>query len=100
MKRTIKINKKKIGSLCRKYGIRKLALFGSVLRDDFGPKSDVDVLVEYKPGQTIGFEVFDIERELSRLFGGRPVDLITEKYLNPRLKSRVLAAAEVQYAEG
>lgn len=100
MKRTIKINKKKIAGLCRKYGIRKLALFGSVVREDFGPKSDVDVLVEYKPGQTIGFEFFDIERELSGLFGGHPVDLVTEKYLNPRLRSRVLETAEIQYAEG
>jgi hypothetical protein len=99
MKTTIRIDKEKIGEICRRYHIQKLSLFGSVLRDDFGPDSDVDVLVQYQPGQTVGFEVFDIEKELSGLFG-REVDLVTEKYLNPRLRERVLNSAEVQYAEG
>ena len=99
VKTTIPIDKKKIAEICRRHHIQKLSLFGSVLRDDFGPDSDVDVLVEYQPGRSIGFEVFDIEEELSHLFG-HPVDLVTQKYLNPRLRERVLNSAEIQYAEG
>lgn len=87
-----------LADLCRRHHIRRLALFGSVLRDDFGPASDVDVLVEFEPGQTIGFEIITIEEDLSALFGGRRVDVVIEKYLNPRLRDRVLASAQVQYA--
>jgi hypothetical protein len=96
----IVVSKEQIADFCRRHHIRKLALFGSVLRDDFRPDSDVDVLVEFDPGQTVGFEILDIEEELSRLFGGRKVDIVPEKYLNRRLRARVLATAEVQYAEG
>jgi predicted nucleotidyltransferase len=99
MKTDIRIDPEKIADICRRHHIQKLSLFGSVLRDDFGPDSDVDVLVQYEPGRNIGFEVFDIEKELSGLFG-RGVDLVTEKYLNPRLRERVLKSAEVQYVEG
>jgi predicted nucleotidyltransferase len=99
MKTAIRIDKNKIADICRRHHIQKLSLFGSVLRDDFGAESDVDVLVQYQPGQAIGFEVFDIEKELSALFGHQ-VDLVTEKYLNPRLRDLVLESAEVQYAEG
>ena len=95
----IAVDDKQIADICKRHHIRKLSLFGSVLRDDFGPESDVDVLVEYQAGSVIGFEVFDIERELSGLFG-RPVDLISRKYLNPRLRDRILSEAEVHYAEG
>lgn len=90
----------RIAELCRRHHIRKLALFGSAVRDDFGPDSDVDVLVRFEPGVPVGFRIFDIEEELSRLFGGRRVDIVNEKYLNPRLKDRILAEAVVQYAEG
>ena len=92
------ISKDRIAEFCRRNQIRKLSLFGSVLREDFGPKSDVDVLVEFEPGHTVGFDIVDIEEELSRLFGGRKVDLINAKYLNRHLRDRVLAEAEVQYA--
>ena len=92
------IPKDRIADFCRRYQIRKLSLFGSVLREDFGPDSDVDVLVEFEPGHTVGFEIIDMEEELSELFGGRKVDLINAKYLNWRLRDRVLAEAEVQYA--
>ena len=77
-----------------------LVLFGSVLRDDFGPGSDVDVMVEFEPGQLVGLRFIEIERELSNLLGGRKVDLITPKFLNRRIRDRVLASAEVQYGEG
>jgi predicted nucleotidyltransferase len=76
----ILVPKEQIADFCRRHHIRKLALFGSVLRDDFG--------------------IIDIEEELSGLFGGRRVDIVPEKYLNRRLRARVLATAEVQYAEG
>lgn len=89
-----------IAEFCQRHHIRKLSLFGSVLRNDFRPDSDVDVLVEFEPGRVVGFEIVDIEEELSQLFGGRKVDMVREKYLNPRLRGRVLASAEVQYAEG
>lgn len=84
--------------LCRRHRIRRLAFFGSVLRDDFGPSSDVDVLVEFEPGQTPGLGIADIEGELSALFGGRRVDLVTEKSLHWLIRERVRSSARVQYA--
>jgi len=96
----VPIDRDKLASFCRRHHIRKLAFYGSVLRDDFGPNSDVDVLVDFEPGCTPGFGIVDIEEELSSILGGRRVDLASEKYLNPRLRSRVLASAETQYAEG
>jgi predicted nucleotidyltransferase len=89
-----------IADFCRRHHIRRLSLFGSVLREDFRPDSDVDVLVEFQPGQTPGWEIVDLEEELSGLFGGRRIDLVNPKYLNPRLRDRVLNSAVVQYAEG
>ena len=94
------IQRNEIAQFCRRHRIRRLALFGSVLRDDFAPDSDIDVLVEFEPGQAVGFEILDMEEELSELFGGRKVDMVQQKYLNPRLRGRILASAEVQYAEG
>ena len=96
----IAVDKAKLAEFCRRHHIRKLSLFGSVLRDDFGAHSDVDVLVEFAPGRTPGLAIVDVEEELSSLLGGRRVDVVNPKYLNRRLKSRVLAEAEVQYAEG
>jgi hypothetical protein len=96
----IPIDRDKLADLCRKHHIRKLSFFGSVLRDDFQPGSDIDVLVEFEPGQVIGFRIFRIEEELSQLLGGHKVDMINPKYINRRLKGRILATAQVQYAEG
>jgi uncharacterized protein len=96
----IPVDREQLAALCRRNGIRRLALFGSVLRDDFRPDSDVDVLIDFQPGVSVGFRIFDIEDELSRLFGGHHVDLVREKYLNRRLRDRVLADAETEYAEG
>jgi len=96
----ISFDRERLAGVCRRNGIRKLALFGSVLRDDFGPESDVDVLVEFEPGSVLGLEILDVEEELSRLFGGRKVDMVSAKYLNPRLRDSILGSAEVQYAEG
>jgi len=89
-------SKDEIAAFCRRHRIRKLSLFGSVLREDFRPDSDVDVLVEFQTGHSIGWKIVDLEEELSRLFGGHKVDIVEEKYLNRWLRGRVLASAEVQ----
>ena len=94
----IRLDQARIAEFCRKRHIRRLALFGSVLRDDFGPESDVDVLVEFEPGHVPGLEFFAIEIELSELLG-RKVDLNTPGFLSPRFRGQVLAEAEVQYAQ-
>ena len=96
----VAIDQEQIAAFCRRHQIRRLALFGSVLRDDFRPDSDVDVLVEFEEGQTPGWAIVDLADELSRLFGGRMVDLVIKKELNRWIRARVLAEAEVQYAEG
>src|SRR5439155_19250352 len=93
------IDRVALASLCRRRHIRRLSLFGSVLRPDFRPDSDVDVLVEFEPGQVPGFlALHEIEAELSKLLSGRKVDLVTQRALNRRLRDRVLASAEVEYA--
>lgn len=88
-----------LAELCRRHRIRRLSLFGSVLRDDFGPDSDVDVLVEFDPNHVVGFRIFRVEEELSRLFGGRRVDLVDPLYLNRHVKSRILSSARVQFED-
>lgn len=86
-----------IAQLCRRHHIRWLAVFGSILRDDVGPESDVDVLVEFEDGKTPGLAFIDIQDELSTLFDGRPIDLGTRRALNVRIRDRVLADARVLY---
>ena len=85
-----------VEEFCRRRRIRRLALFGSVLRRDFRPSSDVDVLVEFEPGHTPGLAFFEMEEELSRLFG-RKVDLNTPQFLSPRFRNRVQSEAEVLF---
>ena len=78
-----------------------MAFFGSVLRADFGPESDIDVLVEFEPAHVPGlFGIARMERELSTLFGGRKVDLRTPEDLSRYFRDDVLKEAEVQYAQG
>lgn len=89
-----------LADFCRRHGIHKLSLFGSVLRDDFRPDSDVDVLVEFRPGKLVGWEIANMEEQLSQLLGGRKVDLVRTSVLYHRLKDRILASAQVQYEEG
>ena len=97
----IRLDDEGIAEFCRRHHIRKLALFGSVLRDDFRPDSDVDVLVEFEPGHSPGFfRLYEMEEELSGLFGGHKIDIVTEKFLNRRIRGEVLAEAVVRYAEG
>ena len=90
-----------LAAFCREHGIKRLAIFGSALRDDFGPESDVDVLVEFEPDRIPGlFGLAGMELELSGLFSGRKVDLRTLEDLSPYFRQDVVDAAEVQYAQG
>ncbi len=97
----IDVPRDKITDFCREHHIRKLAFFGSVLREDFRPDSDVDVLVEFGPDHVPGFlHLYDLEQQLSELLGGLQIDLVTEKFLSSRIRERVLADAEVQHTDG
>ncbi len=90
-----------LADVCRKYGVRSLAMFGSAVRGELKPDSDVDLLVEFDPDRRPGLVgMHELEQELSSLFGGRRVDLVNRKYLNRRIRDRVLAEAKVQFAEG
>src|SRR5712692_2566376 len=92
----IEIPRESIDEFCRRHRIRRLALFGSALRDDFGPDSDVDVLVEFDPAHVPGLAFFTMEKELSEILG-RKVDLHTPCFLSPYFRDQVLTEAEVQY---
>ena len=97
----IKVPRETLAEFCERHGIRRLAVFGSALRADFGPESDVDVLVEFYPDRIptlLGMA--RMERELSKLFGGRKVDLRTPEDLSRYFRDQVVAEAEVQYAAG
>jgi predicted nucleotidyltransferase len=93
----ISIDSERLAEFCRRHHIRKLALFGSVLREDFGPDSDVDVLVEFEPDHVPGLAFVSMEAELAEMLE-RKVDLNTPGFLSPYFRDRVLAEAEVQYA--
>lgn len=82
----ISIDRDSVSAFCRRYHIARLALFGSVLRDDFRHDRDVDVLVEFQPGHVPGLDFITIERELSHLLQGRRVDMVTPKFLNSRIR--------------
>ncbi|HUT53171.1 MAG TPA: nucleotidyltransferase family protein [bacterium] len=92
----IKIEREKLIGFCKKHHIRKLSFFGSAIRDDFSPASDLDVLVEFEPEHVPGLTFFRMEQELSDLFG-RKVDLNTPQFLSRHFRDRVLAEAEVMY---
>jgi hypothetical protein len=96
MSTKIAIDRPKIAEFCRRHHIRKLALFGSVLSDDFRPDSDVDVLVEFEPGHVPGLAFFALQRELSEILG-RKADLNTPQCLSRYFRNEVLAEAEVLY---
>src|SRR5215470_11779945 len=86
-------DREKVAEFCKRHHIRRLALFGSVLRDDFRPKSEVDVLVEFEEGKTPGLAFFAMQEELSSLLG-RKVDLNTPQCLSRYFREKVLAEAE------
>lgn len=83
---------------CRRHHIRRLSLFGSVLRKDFGPQSDVDILVEFDPDHIPGLEFVRMRNELSQLLG-RPVDLNTPNSLSPYFRAEVLREAQPLYGD-
>ena len=88
----------RIAQFCREHHIRRLALFGWVLRDDFSPESDIDVLVDFEKGHVPGlFGLVRLERELSDVFGGRKIDLRTPENISRYFRENVLSEAEVQY---
>lgn len=92
----IEVPRQEIADFCRRNHIRRLAFFGSVLREDFRSKSDVDVLVEFEPGCTPGFRFFELQDELSELLGRR-VDLNTPGFLSRYFRDEVLRTARDQY---
>jgi predicted nucleotidyltransferase len=94
--RNLQIDNDLIAEFCRRNLIRQLSLFGSVLRDDFRPDSDIDVLVEFEPGARTGFAFFGMGEELSEIFG-RKVDFLTVGFLCHHIRDKVLTEAEVIY---
>lgn len=95
---SIELPRTAIAEFCRRHRIRRLALFGSVLRSDFRPESDIDILVEFAPGYAPGLAFFAMQEELSRLLG-RQVDLNTPNDLSRYFRDRVLSEAESIYVE-
>jgi predicted nucleotidyltransferase len=92
------IGKDTLAAFCRRSGIRRLSLFGSLLHGGSGPGSDVDLLVEFEPGATVGLlRLAELESELSRMIG-RKVDLRTPAELSRYFRAEVVAEAQVQYA--
>ena len=96
----IDVPMQQVEQFCRRHGVQELALFGSVLRDDFAPDSDVDVLLTLEPGQTMTVEKYlDMRDDLSAMFGGREVDLVQKRLLkNPFRRHEILTTREVLYA--
>jgi uncharacterized protein len=95
-KHGVRIPRDELATICQRHGIQRLSLFGSILRDDFRPESDIDMLVEFKPDARVGLRLFTIEKELSDLLG-RKVDLNTRGFLSPDFREDVVRQAEVQY---
>ncbi len=90
------LSRRQLIAFCQRHHVRKLALFGSALRDDFTTASDLDVVVEFETGHTPGLAFFAMQDELSDLFG-RAVDLNTPQFLSPYFRDEVLSQAKVLY---
>ena len=100
MRSRVAIDRNRIADFCRRNHIHRLSLYGSVLRDDFGPESDVDVLVEFEPGYVPGLiTLAGMEIELSKVVG-RKVDMRTPGDLSRYFRQEVLDSAEAQYVRG
>ncbi|MGH9233662.1 MAG: nucleotidyltransferase family protein [Acidimicrobiales bacterium] len=93
----LEVDLDRIAEICRRYGVARLEVFGSVGRGDARPDSDVDVLYELAPGARLGWEIEDLTDELSEVLG-RPVDLVSRRALHDRLRLAVLAEARLLYA--
>ncbi len=92
----IYLSEEDIKEFCQRHSIRKLSLFGSVLRDDFTKESDVDILVEFQPGKTPGLDIVTMEDELSNIIN-RQVDLRTLADISRYFRSEILMEAKVIY---
>ena len=93
----INIQKDRIAEFCKRNHIRRLSFFGSVLREDFGPNSDVDVLVEFEPGARVGLiRLSGLELELGHIIG-RKVDINTPRFLSKYYRDQILGEAKVQF---
>ncbi len=92
----LQVDEEHLAEFCRLNRIRRLSLFGSILREDFGPDSDVDVLVEFEPGKRLGLEFFTLQDQLSAIVG-REVDLNTPEDLSRYFRDQVLRSAEVVF---
>ena len=98
MNSQLSVSKTALAAFCQEHGVKRLAIFGSALREDFGADSDINVLVEFEPDRIPGLlGIAGMELELSELFTGRKVDLRTPEDLSPYFRQDVLATAEVQY---
>jgi len=98
MRVQLDVDRGEVAEFCRRHHIRRLALFGSVLGEGFGPDSDVDVLVDFEPGHVPGLiSLAGLEIELSEVFGGRKVDLRTPEDLSRYFRDEVVEQAEVLY---
>ena len=94
----IEVHKEELANFCQRRHIRSLSIFGSVLREDFRPDSDVDVLVEFEPEAQVGFIALSrMQRELSALLQ-RPVDLVPKTGLKPKIREAILSSVEELYA--
>lgn len=91
------IPREQIEAICHRYQIVELSVFGSAARGDVRPDSDIDLMVEFAPCVVWGLEYFELERELSQVFG-RPVDLATKKWLKPSVRAEILRDARIVYA--
>lgn len=95
----MEVDTRALAAFCRRHAIRRLALFGSALGNDFGPESDIDLLVEFNPGQVPGLvKLAAMELELAELFGGREVELRTAADLSPHFRKDVQSRAVPLYA--
>jgi predicted nucleotidyltransferase len=92
----IDFDRTQLEELCRRYKVRRLAFFGSVIREDFNDDSDVDILVEFEPDAKVGLSFFSLQDELSQLLG-RQVDLSTPGFLSPQFREKVIRDARPVY---
>lgn len=99
MSERIRVDEEALAALCERHGVETLSFFGSVLTEDFGPESDIDVLVEFEAGRTPGFfRLMELRRQLAEVLGVEEVDLRTPQDLSPYFREEVIASAEIQYA--
>ena len=94
----VEFSQEELEAICRRRAVKRLALFGSVLRDDFGPDSDVDVIVEFDPDAPDDADILPIFDELAELLGGRTIDLVEVEFLNPRMKKALQRDVEELFA--